>query len=103
VLLGSSPQEVEIAEKAAATGRADPVVGYLLALGALSRRDYSQAGDEFDRTAEMEPGFGELVFFRALSRCLADEAAAAAPHLATARERAGDGASRRFWETLACP
>ena len=103
VLMGSTPQEVEIAESAAAAGQDDAIVSYLRALGAVSRREYSQAADLFDRVAEKEPAFGDLVFFRGLSRCLAGEAEAAAPHLAAARERAGDETARRFWETLGCP
>jgi hypothetical protein len=101
VLVGSDPQELAIAERAAASGRRDPLVDYYLGLGALSRREFGRAADLFDRVAAAEPGFEALVFFRALGRCLAGDGARASIHLAAARQRAPDEEARQFWATLA--
>jgi predicted membrane-bound spermidine synthase len=101
VLVGSEPEELAIAERAAASGRRDPLVDYYLGLGALSRREFGRAADLFDGVAAAEPGFQELVFLRALSRCLAGDGPRASVHLAAAQQRAADEEARQFWATLA--
>ena len=103
-IAGTEPGDLAIAERAAARGQSSSLAEYLLGLGALSRRQFGRAADHFDRVAAAEPSFGELVFFRALSRCLAADGTAAAPLLAVA-QGAADPDQRPFWASLAdrCP
>ena len=102
IVMGQEPRELDIATRAAAGGVAGPLVDYLHGLGALSRREYAPADAAFARVAAAEPQFHDLARFRALARCLAGDAAGAAPFLAEAlRLPSSDDQALRFWARLA--
>ena len=102
LVLGHDPLELQIAARAVEHGAAGSLVDYLQGVGALSRREYALADAAFARVAVAEPGFHDLVRFRALARCLAGDPAGAAPFLAEAlRLPSPDDQAPRFWSRLA--
>jgi len=100
LIMGSSPAEQAIVERAVARGMSAPAIDYLLGVQALALRNYREADRRFALTQEQEPGFERLDDFRELALCLAGEGEAASAVRERRRGRPRPAAEREFWAGL---
>ena len=100
ILMGSQEEDASLVEGAVARGVVDPMLDYLLAARAMSRRDYESAARLLGQALRQDPESKELARLQILALVLAghrDDATASARAL-RARER--EPADPRFWSWL---
>ncbi len=100
ILMGSQEEDASIVEGAAARGVVDPMLDYLLAARAMSRRDYESAAQLLEQALQQDPASKQLARLRILALVLAGHHEVARASSKALRAKEQEQADPRFWSWL---